>query len=173
VSSNELIFESWRNYLNEVLPGSTTRLANVRGRPSKRVTQEPVEKAKQITQKNQPLAVRQRGELTAPQREEVVNALVRTAQQYAVPLERDLIRPEDDIIDVILSVMEALCVVQKMNPIDWQNLSKQARAKMEPLKQNPEELIRFFEGIAQKIEDQGGVDVDCDQITAKDYKQIQ
>ena len=37
MSSNELIFESWRNFVNEVLPGA--QLQNVRGTPSKKTPQ--------------------------------------------------------------------------------------------------------------------------------------
>jgi len=131
-------------------------------------------KIKQIAQKNQLPAVRQKGELTAPEREKVIGALVRVAKQNLVPLERDLIKPEDDIVDVILSVMERLCVVQKMDPIKWQNLASEARIKMEPMKQqNPDELIKYFETVAKAIKEQGGVDANCDQIATKNQKQIQ
>ena len=62
--------------------------------------------------------------------------------------------------------MEKLCSVQKF-PVEWKSYSKDLRVKMEPLKQNPEELVKFFKQVAAAIEDQGGVDVNCDQITAK------
>ncbi len=120
------------------------------------------------------LAIRKQGQLVGPEREKVVNALVSVSSKYDIDLQKNAIKADTDIIDVILSVMEQLCVVQKMNPIDWQNLSSEARIKMEPLKQDPDKLISFFEGVAEQIKQQGGIGVDCDQITTtQNIKQIQ
>lgn len=183
MSNTKNFYDLWKSFLVESQTNNADlseldlgRLFGMGDRPQDRLKgmRAPGTPTKATKPGQTALAIRKQGQLVGPEREKVVNALVRVSNENDIDLRKNAIKADTDIIDVILSVMEQLCVVQKMNPIDWQNLSSEARVKMEPLKQNPDELISFFEGVAEQIKKQGGIGVDCDQITTtQDIKQIQ
>ena len=187
MSNTKNFYDLWKSFLVESQTSNAGlseldlgRLFSMGDRPQDRLRgmRTPGQtKTTKVTEPGQTsLAIRKQGQLVGPEREKVVNALVNVSSKYDIDLQKNAIKADTDIIDVILSVMEQLCVVQKMNPIDWQNLSSEARIKMEPLKQDPDKLISFFEGVAEQIKQQGGIGVDCDQITTtqnQNIKQIQ
>lgn len=182
MSNTKNFYDLWKSFLVESQTNDASlseldlgRLFGVGDRPQDRLKgmRAPGTPTKATKPGQTALAIRKQGQLVGPEREKVVNALVRVSNENEIDLQKNAIKADTDIIDVILSVMEQLCVVQKY-PVEWESYSKDLRVKMEPLKQDPQQLISFFEGVAEQIKKQGGTGVDCDQITTtQDIKQIQ
>jgi hypothetical protein len=172
VSNNELIFESWRKFLNEALPGSTTRLANVRGKGQPVSQPETQPKAKQIAQKNQLPALRTKGEIQ-PTSKKFANELINVAKQYLGTVPKDLEKASGDPVDFIMAMVEKVCQIKNMSPFEFRKFSGDLRATLNNNRQNPEVLLDYFQQTLGKIASQGGFDVNCLQISAQDKKQIQ
>ncbi len=171
MSSNDLIFESWRSFINEVLPGSTTKLSNVRGNPSTRIAQPEIPAAKQIAQKNQLPALRTKGEIQ-PISKKFANELIKVTKQYLGTTPKDLERASGDPVDFIMAMVEKVCRVKNMSPFEFRKFSGDLRATLEKNRQNPEVLIDYFQQTLGQIDKQGGFDVDCLQVTTQNKKQI-
>mgnify|MGYP001268032695 CR=1 FL=1 len=180
MSNATKIFESWRRYLGEA-PFAATRRANVRGAPM-RATQvatsveKPVKQIaqrnlKQIAQKNQLPALRTKGEIQ-PVSKQFKNELVKVTKQYLQTIPKDLESPGDDAVDYIMGIVEKTCEYQNLSPLEFQKFSGDLRSTLEQNRQDPKVLLSVFKQTLDKIIQQGGFDVDCDQITTQNNKQI-